>query len=103
LARAIEIVVRWGGFDPLDALALATREAAKGLHLDQEIGTLEPGKRADLVLVDGDPLGDIRALRNVALVFRDGELVAEQGRIVLSGERARAGSPRGWELPFVRT
>jgi imidazolonepropionase-like amidohydrolase len=103
LARAIEIVVRWAGFTPLNALALATREAAKGLHLDQEIGTLEPGKRADFVLLEGDPLEDICALRDVALAFRDGELVAERGRIVLTSNRTAAGSPRGWELPTGRT
>jgi imidazolonepropionase-like amidohydrolase len=99
LARAIEIMVSWAGFSPLDALALATREAAKGLHLDREIGTLEPGKRADLVLLAGDPLADICAVREVAMVFRDGNLVAEQGQIVLAGGHTLAGPPRGWELP----
>lgn len=85
LARAVEIVVRHGGFSPADAIAMVTREPAKALRLDREVGTIESGKRADLILVAGDPLQDIRALRNVEMVFRDGRLVAQQGHIVLPG------------------
>ncbi|HSB78180.1 MAG TPA: amidohydrolase family protein [Candidatus Methylomirabilis sp.] len=88
MARAIEIMVRWAKFTPMDALALATREAARGLGLEGEIGCVAPGKRADLILLAGDPLEDIRALRQVELVFRDGQIVSRHGHIVLPGERA---------------
>jgi imidazolonepropionase-like amidohydrolase len=98
-ARAIEIMVRWAGFTPLEAITMATREAAKALRLDREIGTIEKGKRADLLLLAGDPLADIRALRDVELVFRDGTLVARQGAIALAGAHSAGLSPRGWELP----
>ncbi len=87
LARAVEIMVTHGGFRPLDAIAMVTRESARAIRLDAEIGTVEPGKRADLVLVAGDPLKDIRALRNVEMVFRDGRLVARRGQIVLEANR----------------
>ena len=44
------------GMAPLDVLAAATSSAAALLGVDEQLGTLEPGKRADLVVVDGDPL-----------------------------------------------
>ena len=83
MARAIEVMVRWAEFPAMEAIQLATREAARALSLDREIGSVEVGKRADLILVAGDPLADIRALRKMAMVFRDGRLVAQEGRIVL--------------------
>jgi len=83
MARAVEVLVRWAEFTPLEALGMATREAARALRLDREIGTVEPGKQADLVLLAGDPLQDIRALRRPELVFRDGRLVAQNGQIVV--------------------
>jgi imidazolonepropionase-like amidohydrolase len=85
LARALEIMVQWAGFSPMEAITMATLETARALRLDGEIGTIEPGKRADLILVARDPLKDIRALREVEMVFRDGKLVARRGQIVLPG------------------
>jgi imidazolonepropionase-like amidohydrolase len=85
MARAIEIMIRCALFSPADALALATREAARSLNLDREIGTVEAGKRADLMLLAGDPLEDIRVLRRPEMVFRDGHLVATRGCLMLPG------------------
>jgi imidazolonepropionase-like amidohydrolase len=85
MTRAIEVMVRWADFPPMDALAMATREAARALGLDHEIGTVETGKRADLLLLANDPLADNQALRQVEMVFRDGRLVARRGHIVLPG------------------
>jgi imidazolonepropionase-like amidohydrolase len=84
MARAVEILVRWAGFGPMDALRMATAEAARALRLDGEIGAVEAGKRADLILVAGNPLQDIRTLRRPEMVFRDGRLVAQRGQIVLT-------------------
>jgi len=53
------------GMTPMQALQAATSRAAECLGLEQEIGTIEKGKWADLVLVDGDPLRDIRVLQDV--------------------------------------
>ena len=84
MARAVEILVRWAGFSPMDALRMATTESARALRLDAEIGTVEAGKRADLILLAGDPLQDLRTLRQPEMVFRDGRLMAQHGRIVLA-------------------
>ena len=53
------------GMTPMQALQAATSRAAECLGLEQEIGTIEKGKWADLVLVDGDPLRDVRVLQDV--------------------------------------
>ncbi len=94
MTRAIEVMARWADFPPMDALAMATREAARALGLDHEIGTVETGKRADLLLLAHDPLADIQALRQVEMVFRDGQLVASHGHIVLPGAYSPFECPR---------
>lgn len=94
MTRTIEITVRWADFTPMDALALGTREAARGLGLDREIRTVEAGKRADFILLADDPLADIRALRQVEMVFRDGQLVARHGHLVLPGAYSPFEPPR---------
>ena len=60
------------GMSAMEALLTGTRNAAQCLGLEDRIGTLEPGKRADVVVVEGDPLRDIRALLDVREVFQDG-------------------------------
>jgi imidazolonepropionase-like amidohydrolase len=60
------------GLTPLEVIAAATRTPATMLGLAGEIGTLEVGKRADIVLVDGDPSVDIAALRQVRWTIKDG-------------------------------
>lgn len=61
-----------GGMTPAQALVAATRGAAELMGVDADLGTLEPGKRADLVVVDGDPL-DVSGLRGrITSVYRDG-------------------------------
>lgn len=62
------------GLSTSDALVAATRHGAANLGMADRLGTIEPGKVADLVLVDGDPLADIRALRRVRHVIKDGVL-----------------------------
>jgi imidazolonepropionase-like amidohydrolase len=85
MARAIEILVRWADFTPMNAILAATHEAARALRLDHEIGTVTAGRRADLILLADDPLRAIRTLRQPELVFRDGRLVARRGQLVLPG------------------
>ncbi len=73
-AEEIALMVECG-MAPADALVAATRSAAELLDLLDETGTIEPGKRADLVVVDGDPLADIRVLcrpEAIAGVLRGG-------------------------------
>ena len=64
------------GASPIQALRFATSAAADLLGLGDEVGSLEPGKRADLLAVEGDPTSEILALRDVRLVLRDGSGVA---------------------------
>ena len=60
------------GASPIQALRFGTSAAADLLGMGHEVGSLEPGKRADLLAVDGDPTSEILALREVRLVVRDG-------------------------------
>ena len=63
-----------GGMTPLEALRAATLNPARYLGLDADIGSLEPGKLADLVVIDGDPVADIRQSDRVAQVMVNGRL-----------------------------
>lgn len=63
------------GLTPMQAIQGSTRWAAELLHKDKELGTLAPGKIADLILIEGDPLADIRATRKIRTVMMDGKVV----------------------------
>lgn len=69
--REMEIYVS-AGFSPMEAIQAATIVPARAMKLDREVGTIEAGKRADLIIVDGDPLADIRNLRRVVTVVHSG-------------------------------
>ena len=56
-------------------LRAATANGARWLGKEDDFGTVQPGRRAHLILVDGDPLADIAGLRNIALVVKDGVIV----------------------------
>jgi imidazolonepropionase-like amidohydrolase len=62
------------GLTPAQVLRIATRNGARAIGHDGEIGTLEPGKRADLVVLRGDPTTDIANTRRIAWVMHDGVL-----------------------------
>ena len=70
----LELLVQVG-FTPAEALASATRVSAEAIGLADEIGTLEPGKIADLVAFDGDPTIDVTACSRVEAVFQAGNPV----------------------------
>jgi imidazolonepropionase-like amidohydrolase len=68
--RELEVV-----FSPTDIVKIITKNAANSTLHEAEIGTLEPGKFGDLVIVDGDPLTDSRALLHVTTTIKGGEVV----------------------------
>jgi imidazolonepropionase-like amidohydrolase len=83
VARARELTLKAAALSPMEALVSATRTHAALLRLDHAIGTVEEGKQADLILVDGDPLGDISRIEdstNVVLVLKEGEALKRLAR-----------------------
>lgn len=67
------------GIPPQDALRAATMNAAKVLHAEKRIGSIEIGKEATLLVVDGNPLQDIKTTETISFVMFKGELVNRQG------------------------
>ena len=74
VAREIELMVD-SGMTPQAALEASTKVAAELLGVQDQVGTIEVGKQADMVLIDGDPHSDIGALRNVWAVFQGGRRI----------------------------
>ncbi len=71
LHQELELLVE-AGIPPLQVLRIATRNGAEALGILDDAGTLEPGKRADLVLLDADPLADVRNTRSIRAVMQGG-------------------------------
>src|SRR6478672_2547648 len=71
LPKEVEALVR-GGMTPLEALQAATIRGAELLNWSDRIGTIEPGKFADIIAIDGDPAQDINAIEKVVFVMKDG-------------------------------
>lgn len=70
-ADEFELLVKHG-MTPMQAIVAATTNAADLLGLAQEVGSIEPGKSADIIAVSGDPLKDVRVLKSVGFVMRAG-------------------------------
>ena len=73
LDRELELYVD-AGMTPMEAIQSATIVSARAMKLDKDSGTIEPGKRADLVLVDGNPLANISDIRKTVSVVTDGRM-----------------------------
>jgi imidazolonepropionase-like amidohydrolase len=69
--REIELLVE-AGFTPIEAIHIATANGAKFLGDEAKVGTIAPGKQADLVVIKGDPSQKIEDIENVEIVFKDG-------------------------------
>ena len=77
-AMELELFCRYLGMTPLEAIACATRNGAIALKMEGKVGTLQPGMLADVLLVDGDPLADIKILQDrsaFAAIYKGGEPV----------------------------
>jgi imidazolonepropionase-like amidohydrolase len=69
--RNYELLIE-AGFAPVEALRIMTLNGAKVLGEDDEYGSIEAGKLAELAVIEGDPIADPAAIRNVRIVFKDG-------------------------------
>lgn len=85
-AWELELLESLIGVSPKRALQIATRDAAQAIGLGDRCGVLQPGHWADVLVVDGDPLADLRILQSaeqLRAVFRDGRLLVNRGLIPL--------------------
>jgi imidazolonepropionase-like amidohydrolase len=82
-AREFELMVE-AGMSPMEAIRSATSVAAEFLGIQDRLGTLEPGKLADIIAVEGDPLADIRRLQDVSFVMKEGVVYRAAGTAGLS-------------------
>lgn len=86
--REVELLVD-AGFAPLEAIRIATLNGAVFLGRDKQIGSIAPGKNADLVVVKGDPSRDITDIENTEIVFKDG--VGYDSQKLLDSAKGRYG------------
>jgi imidazolonepropionase-like amidohydrolase len=78
-AKEFSYMVRYG-MTPMQAIQSATTVAAELLQAESDLGAIEPGKYADIVAVDGDPLADISELERVKFVMKGGQVVKDESR-----------------------
>lgn len=76
-AREFEYMVKWG-MTPAQAIRSATASAAELMGMQDKVGTIEPGKLADIVAVPGDPLSDVTVLEKVDFVMKGGVVEGKQ-------------------------
>lgn len=91
-----------GGMTPMEALRTATINPARNFGFDKDLGSIEPGKLADLVVIDGNPLADIRQSDRVVQVMQNGRLFDAATMNQLAPE-ARARKPLFFEGPDGKT
>jgi imidazolonepropionase-like amidohydrolase len=93
-----DILVRYGGYTPLEAISCATRNNAFAIGLEDDLGVLAEGKLADVILLDADPVADISVLKggkHVVTVIKDGHVVDldrlldQSGSLTFQPEAAR--------------
>ena len=79
-AAELEIYVKLG-MKPMDAILTATRNAGEALKMGGKLGTIEAGRLADIIAVDGDPVKDIKVLqqkKNIKIVMKEGKVYADR-------------------------
>jgi imidazolonepropionase-like amidohydrolase len=77
-AKELEIFVEHGGFTPMEAIVAATKDNAYAVGLEGQVGEILPGRLADIIIVNKDPIADISVLRggrNLSHVIKDGKII----------------------------
>ena len=69
------ITLHKAGLTPMEVLVSATRVGAEVVHMQDQLGTLEVGKIADVIALEENPLEDMKALRNIQLVMKAGKII----------------------------
>jgi len=80
-AIELELLVNYCDFTPMEAIVTATRNGARAVYMEDMTGTVEPGKSADIIIIDGDPLADIKVLQDVGkikMVMLEGNIEIER-------------------------
>lgn len=90
--REMELLVA-AGISPLDVIKIATHNGAVLLGKEADMGTVETGKLADLVLLNADPAADINNVKQIALVMKAGKIVDESKLPLAGGKQARRYNP----------
>jgi imidazolonepropionase-like amidohydrolase len=82
-AKELEIFVKYGGYTPLEAIAAATKGNAMAVGLKGQVGEIAPGKLADIIVLDADPVADITVLqggKHLSWVIKDGRIIDRDRR-----------------------
>ena len=85
-------LLRQAGLSPLEVIRIATLNAAVFLGRDRDLGSITPGKIADLVLLNRDPTADIDATEDIAMIMHNG-LVVDRERLPVAGKKGRPAGP----------
>ncbi len=83
----------------MEAILAATKTSAEAIGLDDLIGTIEPGKEADLVVVGSDPLKNIGVLRDPKMIMKGGDVIPPSMKVEAKQELARLAS--GFSAAFT--
>ena len=97
-AKELELYVELG-MSPMEAIQTATKNAAEAMWLDKELGTIEVGKLADILAVNGDPSRDISVLSqkdNIRMVMKEGEAWVD--KISAQHRRVVQCEPNSWKI-----
>ena len=74
LHHELEILVE-AGIPPLEVIKIATRNGAQALGIEEDVGTVEPGKQADMIILSDNPVSEISNTKKIEAVFNNGQFI----------------------------